>query len=91
LRMFHDGLLALEHDPLAGVVSPSLMGSTGTMPLTVIGVVWDMARHMVGSIFGDTETTDCKRGISLPEQRKRSSLRQTIGCSATRQSLSRRE
>jgi hypothetical protein len=47
LRMFHDGLLALEHDPLVGVVSPSLMGSTGTMPLTVIGVVWDMARHMV--------------------------------------------
>jgi hypothetical protein len=47
LRMFHDGLLALENDPLAGVVSPSLMGSTGTVPLTVIGVVWDMARHMV--------------------------------------------
>jgi hypothetical protein len=47
LRLFHDGLLALEHDPLIGVVSPSLMGSTGTMPLTVIGVVWDMARHMV--------------------------------------------
>src|ERR1700744_4730555 len=49
LRMFHDGLLALEKDPLVGVVSPSLMGSTGTMPLTVIGVVWDMARHMVRS------------------------------------------
>jgi hypothetical protein len=47
LRMFHDALLALEHDPLAGVVSPSLMGSTGTVPLTVIGVVWDICRHMV--------------------------------------------
>jgi hypothetical protein len=58
LRMFHDGLLALEHDPLAGVVSPSLMGSTGTMPLTAIGVVWDVARHMVPSIVALIDMTD---------------------------------
>jgi len=51
LRMFHDGLLALEHDPLAGVVSPSLMGSIGTIPLTIIGAVWDITRHMVRSII----------------------------------------
>lgn len=46
LRMWHDALVTLEHDPLGGVVSPSLMGSNGTIPLTVVGVVWDICRHM---------------------------------------------
>jgi hypothetical protein len=47
LNMFHDALLTLEHDPLNGVVSPCLMGSTGVIPLSGIGVVWDICRHMV--------------------------------------------
>jgi hypothetical protein len=47
LQMFHDALIPLEHDPLAGVLSPSLMASTGVVPLTVIGPVWDICRHMV--------------------------------------------
>jgi hypothetical protein len=52
LRMYHAALLTLEHDPLMGVVSPSVMGSNGVIPLTVIGVVWDICRHMVRlSIF----------------------------------------
>jgi hypothetical protein len=46
LRMWHDSLVTLEHDPMGGVVSPSLMGSTGTIPLTIVGVVWDICRHM---------------------------------------------
>lgn len=46
LRAYHDMLLALQHDPLAGVVSPSLLGSTGVVPLTVIGPLHDIARHM---------------------------------------------
>lgn len=45
LRAYHDMLLAVQHDPLAGVVSPSLMGSTGVVPLTVIGPLHDIARH----------------------------------------------
>lgn len=46
LRCFHDALCALEHDPLAGMVSPSLIGSTGTIPLSVIAPLPDIARHM---------------------------------------------
>jgi hypothetical protein len=48
LRIFHDALLTLEHDPLMGCVSPSLMGSCGAIPLTVIAPLPDICRHMVG-------------------------------------------
>lgn len=46
LQCFHDALCALNHDPLEGMVSPSLMGSTGTIPLTIIAPLPDIARHM---------------------------------------------
>src|SRR6266480_4486030 len=46
LRIYHDALLPLEQDPLMGVVSPSLMGSTGVIPLTIIGPLPDICRHM---------------------------------------------
>ncbi|KAI9712823.1 MAG: hypothetical protein M1820_001445 [Bogoriella megaspora] len=46
LRVFRDALLSLEGDPLEGVCSPSLMGSCGVLPLTVVGSVWDICRHM---------------------------------------------
>ncbi|KAH7093761.1 phospholipase D active site motif protein [Paraphoma chrysanthemicola] len=46
LQCFHDALCALEHDPLAGMVSPSLMGSTGTIPLSIIAPLPDIVRHM---------------------------------------------
>ena len=46
LRCYHDALLALEHDPLNGCVSPSLMGSSGVIPLTVVGSIVDVNRHM---------------------------------------------
>jgi hypothetical protein len=46
LRMWHDALVTLEHDPMGGVISPSLMGTTGTIPMTVVGVVWDLMRHI---------------------------------------------
>ncbi|KAF1991456.1 hypothetical protein K402DRAFT_322349 [Aulographum hederae CBS 113979] len=50
LRVFHDALCTLEHDPLMGVVSPPLMGSTGVLPLTVIGPLPDLLRHMANLI-----------------------------------------
>lgn len=34
--MYHDALTTLDEDLTQGVVSPSLMGSNGVMPLTVI-------------------------------------------------------
>ncbi|KAI0482241.1 hypothetical protein GGR56DRAFT_619132 [Xylariaceae sp. FL0804] len=46
LRIFHDALCTLDDDPEPGVVSPSLMGTCGTMPLTVLSVIPDIVRHM---------------------------------------------
>ncbi|KAK0715242.1 hypothetical protein B0H67DRAFT_237017 [Lasiosphaeris hirsuta] len=46
LKIYHDALCTLEDDPLHGMVSPSLMGSCGVVPLTVISVIPDVARHM---------------------------------------------
>lgn len=48
LRVYHDALKTLEHDPLMGVVSPPLMGSSGVVPLTIVGSMHDICRHMVG-------------------------------------------
>ncbi|KAI9776650.1 MAG: hypothetical protein M1839_009456 [Geoglossum umbratile] len=50
LMVYHDVLSALEDDPLAGMVSPPLMGSCGVLPLTVISTVPDIARHMANCI-----------------------------------------
>lgn len=50
LRAYHDILLSVQHDPLAGVVSPSLLGSTGVVPMTIIGPLIDNARHMSNMI-----------------------------------------
>ncbi|KAI8624312.1 phospholipase D/nuclease [Xylariaceae sp. FL1651] len=46
IRIYHDALCTLNDDPGRGMISPSLMGSSGTMPLTVISVVPDIVRHM---------------------------------------------
>ncbi|KAF4445491.1 hypothetical protein F53441_10786 [Fusarium austroafricanum] len=46
LQAFADSLQCLDEDPLAGVVSPPLMGSHGTMPLTVIAPLDDVMRHV---------------------------------------------
>ncbi|KAI9722035.1 MAG: hypothetical protein M1812_001995 [Candelaria pacifica] len=46
LQVFHDVLCTLEHDPMAGMTSPSLLGSYGTMPMTIISALPDICRHM---------------------------------------------
>ncbi|KAJ9118674.1 hypothetical protein QFC22_003894 [Naganishia vaughanmartiniae] len=35
----------LERDPLSGLVAPPLIGSTGTMPLSIISLIPDIMRH----------------------------------------------
>ncbi|KAJ4366777.1 hypothetical protein N0V83_007302 [Neocucurbitaria cava] len=50
LHCFHDALCSLEHDHLAGVISPSLMGSHGIIPLTILAPLPDIARHMANLI-----------------------------------------
>ncbi|KAI0103621.1 hypothetical protein GGR51DRAFT_523871 [Nemania sp. FL0031] len=46
LRLYHDALCTLNDDPGRGMVSPCLMGSSGTAPLTIISVLPDIVRHM---------------------------------------------
>ncbi|EPS38903.1 hypothetical protein H072_7331 [Dactylellina haptotyla CBS 200.50] len=38
LKIFYHVLRTLEKDPRAGVVSPSLLGSTGVLPLTIMSM-----------------------------------------------------
>ncbi|KAI1310436.1 hypothetical protein F5Y03DRAFT_39514 [Xylaria venustula] len=45
-RLYHDALCTLEDDPGCGVVTPSLMGRSGIVPLTIISVLPDIMRHM---------------------------------------------
>ena len=50
LRVYHDVLSCLGADPLGGMVSPPLMGSHGTMPLSIIAPLADIFRHMANLI-----------------------------------------
>ncbi|KAE8149782.1 hypothetical protein BDV25DRAFT_155747 [Aspergillus avenaceus] len=50
LNIYHDALCTLEKNPMAGVVSPPLMGSHGTAPLTIVAPLPDLCRHMANSI-----------------------------------------
>ena len=43
-------LATLDKDPLAGLCSPSLLGSSGVMPLVIISALHDIARHMANLI-----------------------------------------
>jgi phosphatidylserine/phosphatidylglycerophosphate/cardiolipin synthase-like enzyme len=45
LQAFADSLNCLDVDPMSSVVSPPLMGSHGTVPLTVIAPLADIVRH----------------------------------------------
>ena len=46
LRIVHDVLHTLDADPIGGMVSPPLLGSHGSMPLSVIAPLADIFRHM---------------------------------------------
>ncbi|KAB5572162.1 hypothetical protein GE09DRAFT_1098520 [Coniochaeta sp. 2T2.1] len=47
LRMYNDALHTIDEEgPEVAMVSPSLVGSCGTLPLTVISTVADIVRHM---------------------------------------------
>ena len=45
LYAFSDALACLDHDPLASMVSPSLISSYGTSPLAIIAPLADLVRH----------------------------------------------
>ncbi|KAH9821384.1 IQ calmodulin-binding motif protein [Teratosphaeria destructans] len=46
LNAYHDLLQCLDEDPLANCCSPSLCGSIGFVPLTIIAPLNDQIRHM---------------------------------------------
>ncbi|KXJ89207.1 hypothetical protein Micbo1qcDRAFT_150508 [Microdochium bolleyi] len=46
LRLYHDALCTLNDNLSEGVTSPSLLGSSGTVPLSVLSVIPDIVRHM---------------------------------------------
>ncbi|POS78376.1 hypothetical protein DHEL01_v203230 [Diaporthe helianthi] len=50
LRIYHDAISTLHDDPGKAMVSPSLMGSCGVVPLTVLSTVPDIVRHMSNCI-----------------------------------------
>ncbi|KAK0659484.1 hypothetical protein QBC41DRAFT_287008 [Cercophora samala] len=50
LKIYHDALCTLNEDPSRGMVSPSLMGSSGTIPLSIISTIPDISRHMANVI-----------------------------------------
>ncbi|KAJ5776625.1 uncharacterized protein N7511_001636 [Penicillium nucicola] len=50
LQIYHDALCSLDKHPTAGVVSPSLMGSTGVVPLTIVAPLPDLCRHLANCI-----------------------------------------
>ena len=45
LKLFHNALCTLRRDPLCGCVSPSLIGSSGVIPLTIISTIPDIMQH----------------------------------------------
>ncbi|KAK4054425.1 hypothetical protein OIV83_000919 [Microbotryomycetes sp. JL201] len=45
LHIYADVLLCLTRDPLAGNVSPSLIGTSGTCPLSIVSTIPDIMRH----------------------------------------------
>ncbi|GJJ73183.1 hypothetical protein EMPS_05541 [Entomortierella parvispora] len=50
LQAYADALSCLEENPMSGLVSPPLMGTHGTMPLTVIAPLADIIRHVSNMI-----------------------------------------
>ncbi|GAA5856728.1 hypothetical protein JCM8547_008811 [Rhodosporidiobolus lusitaniae] len=45
LKMYADVLTTLTRDPLAGNVSPALIGTQGTMPLSIVSTIPDIMQH----------------------------------------------
>ncbi|GJJ09337.1 hypothetical protein Clacol_003559 [Clathrus columnatus] len=45
LMIYCDVLECLHQDPWIGLVSPSLLGSSGVIPLTIVSVIPDIMRH----------------------------------------------
>ncbi|KAM5349830.1 hypothetical protein ACJ41O_006335 [Fusarium nematophilum] len=77
LQAFSDALKCLDADPTSGVVSPPLMGSHGTAPLTVIAPLADVVRHLSNLIVRAEKEVlfiTCTWSPSLAQQLVKSAL-----------------
>ena len=45
LKLFHNVLCTLKRDPSVGCVSPSLIGTSGVIPLSIISTIPDIMQH----------------------------------------------
>lgn len=45
MQIFADVLMCLSRDPLAGNVSPALIGTSGVVPLSIVSTIPDIMRH----------------------------------------------
>lgn len=50
LKCYYNALRSLENQPMAGLVSPSLLGSSGVVPLTIVSTLPDINRHTANCI-----------------------------------------
>ncbi|EEH35897.2 phospholipase D Active site motif protein [Paracoccidioides lutzii Pb01] len=50
LQIYHDVVCTLDRNPMAGLTSPALLGSSGVVPLTIIAPTPDICRHMANCI-----------------------------------------
>ncbi|OAQ99609.1 hypothetical protein LLEC1_04887 [Akanthomyces lecanii] len=77
LQAFADALNCLDADVQAGVVSPPLMGSHGTAPLTVIAPLADVIRHcanLIASAEREVFFVTCSWSPSLAQRLIRGAL-----------------
>lgn len=49
-QLYYGAIRALELDPLAGCVSPRLIGTSGVIPLTIISTIPDIMRYFYSAI-----------------------------------------
>ncbi|KAJ6786956.1 hypothetical protein PWT90_04593 [Aphanocladium album] len=77
LQAFADSIGCLDADALSGVVSPPLMGSHGTVPLTVIAPLADVIRHcanLIASAEREIFFVTCAWSPSLAQRLVRAAL-----------------
>lgn len=49
-QVYYNALCSVEKNPMSGVISPPLSGSTGVLPLTIVAPLPDLCRHMANCI-----------------------------------------
>ncbi|KAI9897785.1 hypothetical protein N3K66_007641 [Trichothecium roseum] len=77
LQAFADALKCLDADPMSGMVSPPLMGTHGTVPLTVFAPLVDVVRHcsnLIARAESDVFFVTCTWSPSVAQRLIRNAL-----------------